>query len=134
MSIDEVAATAMALPGVTEGERYGTRTWFVGRKGFAWERPFSKADLKRFGTAPPPKGPILAVSVGDLDEKEAILAEAPKGVFTISHFDGYAALLIQLDVATKGVIRELVIDAWLGSAPRAVADEYVKNARRHRDR
>ena len=48
-TIDDVAELALRLPDVTEGERHGTRTWFVGRKAFAWERPFSKADVRRFG-------------------------------------------------------------------------------------
>jgi hypothetical protein len=39
VTVDDVARMAMALPEVTEGERHGTRTWFVGRKGFAWVRP-----------------------------------------------------------------------------------------------
>jgi hypothetical protein len=125
MNIDDVAAIALALPNVIEGERYGNRTWFVNKKGFAWERPFTKADIKRFGTETPPEGPLLAVAVGDLNEKEAILAQHTTGVFTIAHFDGYAAVLIQLDVASKRVVREAIIDAWLACAPRKLADDYV---------
>jgi len=73
VSVEEVAELAMALPEVTVGERFGNRTWFVDGKAFAWERPFSKADIKRFGDETPPEGPILAVSVEDLGEKEAVL-------------------------------------------------------------
>ena len=123
-----IAAMIADLPEVSEGYRYGYRTWFVNKKGFAWERPFSKADIKRFGPEPP-AGPILAVAVGDLSEKEAILATHSKGVFTIAHFDGYAAVLVQLDRADKRVVRRLVIDAWLACAPRVLADEYVANGR-----
>ena len=49
MSLDGVARLALSLPEAVEGERHGNRTWFVRGKGFAWERPFSKADIKRFG-------------------------------------------------------------------------------------
>jgi hypothetical protein len=125
VSLDEVSAMALALPQVTEGERHGHRTWNVGSKTFAWERPFSKADVKRFGTAPVPDGPIVAVRVGDLAEKEAVLAEQAKGFFTIPHFDGYAAILIQLKVATKKAVRESLLDGWLASAPPTLADAYM---------
>ena len=50
-TLDEVAHLAEALPDVTVSERHGHRTWLVGHKAFAWERPFSKADIKRFTAA-----------------------------------------------------------------------------------
>lgn len=121
VKLDEVAAMAEALPEVTIGERYGRRTWFVAGKAFAWERPFSKADIKRFGTETPPDGDIVAVSVADLDEKDALLAAAPKGVFTIEHFNGYAAVLVQLKAVGKRTMRELLEDAWSAQAPDRLA-------------
>src|ERR1700730_9737019 len=129
-TIDDVAGMAMELPEVTEGERHGNLTWFVRGKGFAWERPFSKADIKRFADATPPEGPIVAVRVADLGEKEAVLATSSKAFFTIPHFDGYAAVLIQLEAVTKKALRDAIIDGWLACAPPHLADEYLKRVRR----
>jgi hypothetical protein len=125
VSLDAAASMAMALPEVTEGERRGHRTWFVNGKAFAWERPFSKADIRRFGTETPPDGDILAVRVADLGEKEAVLAAQPAGFFTISHFDGFAAVLIQLRKARKPAVEEAILDAWLAIAPPRLAESYV---------
>lgn len=125
ITLDEVAAIAADLPEVVESDRYGGRTWAVGKKVFAWERGFSKADLKRFGTENPPQGPILAVRTADLHEKEAVLASGTKGFFTISHFDGYAAVLVQLKVAGKRAVRELLVDGWFACAAPKLADDYA---------
>jgi hypothetical protein len=118
MTLDEVGELAMSLPGVTVGTKWRFRTWMVGDKGFAWQRPFTKADLARFGAEPPPEGEILAVRVEDLDAKDAILAIGPPGFFTIPHFDGHPAILIALRKARAKDVRAAVRDAHAAMAPR----------------
>ena len=124
-TMEDVAHMATGLPGVTEGERHGNLTWSVHGKAFVWERPFSKADLKRFGDEIPPEGPIVAVRVDDLIEKEVILSAASKAFFTIPHFDGYAAVLIKLKTVTKTQLRDAVVDAWLACAPPRLVNDYL---------
>ena len=126
ITLEAAGAYASALPEVTEGERHGRRTWFVNGKAFAWERGFSKADIRRFGDETPPDGDLLAVRVADLGEKEAVLASGQAGFFTIPHFDGYAAVLIQLRKARKKAVEEAVVDAWLACAPAALAEAYLQ--------
>jgi hypothetical protein len=126
VTFEDVAEIVSRLPDVTEGERHGHRTWSVAGKGFAWERPFSKADIKRFGDAKPPGGPILAVRVTDLEEKDVVLTAHRSAFFTIPHFDGYPAVLIQLDKVAERELEEALMDGWFAIAPPEVARRFAR--------
>jgi hypothetical protein len=125
VSLDEVARLAAELPETEEHERHGTRSWSVRGKTYAWERPFSKADVRRYGDEAPPEGPILAVRVEDLAEKEAVLAAQTAAFFTIPHFDNYPAVLIQLRKVSKKALRDALLDGWLVFAPPSLAKAHL---------
>src|SRR3954452_24425670 len=121
---DDVASIALGLPDTTQEMAWGTRHWKVHGKGFVWERPLRKSDLKALGDAAP-DGPILGARVEHLVPKEALLAD-PSGVFfTTPHFDGYPAVLVLLDEIDLEGLDEVVVEAWLARAPKRLAAEYL---------
>ena len=128
VTIDDVSKIVSVLPGVAEEERKDhpdLLAWSVAGRGFAWERTFSKADLKRFGDQTPPQPPIVAVRTAGLHEKEALLAAGVPGVFTIPHFQGYAADMVEIGATRKPALREVLIEGWLAVAPTALAEEFL---------
>lgn len=127
MTFDDVSAFAKSLTGVVVGERYGSRTYQIDDKAIAWERAFSKADIKRYGDETPPAGPILAITVEDLDAKDALLALELPGFFTIPHFNGYAAVLVEL---RKARVRD--VKAAIKDAHRVLAARPAKKKRKKR--
>ena len=116
---------AMGFPDVTEGTRWGHRTWSVAGKAFVWERPLTNADIKRFGDARIPSEPIVAVRAEDMQDKEAVLAHEPAGAFDIQHFANYPAYLIELALTTEAALREALTDGWLAMAPQGLAERFL---------
>ncbi len=125
--IEAVAAFAQTFPDVTEGTRWGNRTWSVAGKVFVWERPLNKADVKRLGDARVPDEPIIAVRAEDLQDKLAILEADPPGAFDIQHFANYPAYLIELALASEAQVREAITDGWLAVAPPKLAEQFLGN-------
>ncbi len=122
-SLDDVARLALALPGTAETVSRGSRQWKVRDKLFVWERPLRRADLAALGDRAP-EGPILGAHVEHLVAKEALLADDPSVFFTTPHFDGYPAVLVQLDRVGAGALEEVVTEAWLVRAPPRLRGEW----------
>jgi hypothetical protein len=121
---EDVRRIALALPETSEGTSWGTASWRVKDKSFAWERPLRRTDLEALGEAAP-RGGILGVRVPDLGAREAVIASDPSVYFTIPHFDGYPAVLVQLDVIAVPELEELLAEAWLCRAPKKLANQYL---------
>jgi len=124
---DDVRRLALALPGSYDYDRRGNRSWQVAKKGFVWERPMHKSDLKRLKDAgeDAPDGPILAARVDDEGVKGALIESDPAVYFTIAHFNGFAAVLALLEAISLEQLDELVTDAWLAVAPPKLAREFL---------
>ena len=125
---DDVRRIALELPGTGERTSRASQHWHVKDKLFAWQRPLLRTDLEALGDAAP-SGPILGVRVPDLGAKEAVLASDPSVYFTTPHFDGYAAVLVQLDLIEVSDLEELLAEAWLCRAPKRLATEYLDSTR-----
>jgi hypothetical protein len=123
-SWDDVREIALSLPETSERTSRDLQSWLVRKKGFVWERPLRKADLRALGDEAP-TGPILGAYVEHLVAKEALLASDPEVFFTTPHFDGYPAILVRLDRISVEDLREVIVEAWLARAPKRLAKEYA---------
>ena len=120
---DDVARLALALPGTDERVSRESRQWRVKDKLFVWERPLRKTDLAALGDAAP-EGPILGARVEHEGAKQALVQD-PSGIyFTTPHFDGYPAILVQLEPLSVEDLEELVTEAWLCRAPPKLLKEF----------
>src|SRR6059058_6515332 len=108
---EDVARLALAMPDATERESRGMRQWRVRDKLFVWERPLRRSDLEALGDDAP-DGPILGARVEHLVAKEALLADDAGVYFTTPHFDGYPAILVQLDRIGAEDLDEVIVEAW----------------------
>ena len=125
-SWDDVRRIALGLPETSEGTTWGSAAWKVKDKLFVWERPLRKSDLAALGDAAP-DGPILGARTEHLIAKEAYIADAPDVFFTTPHFDGYPAVLVQLDAISPDDLEEVIVEAWLARAPKKLVDAYLSD-------
>lgn len=101
-SWDDVVAIAGGLPEVQQATSYGTPALKVKGKGFARLRTEADGGL---------------VLMCQLDEKQALLASGDPAFSTTPHYDGYGAILVDLEQVSHQQLTELVEDAWRERAP-----------------
>jgi hypothetical protein len=121
---DDVRELALALPETSEDVSRDQRRWRVKDKGFVWERPLRRSDYEALGDAAP-DGPILGAWVEHELAKKALIADDPSIYFTTPHFDGYPAILVQLDPIDRDELREVITEAWLCRAPKRLLKAYL---------
>ncbi len=99
---DDVVALGTALPEVEESTWFRTPSLKVAGKGFARLRSEAEGGL---------------VLMCDLGEKEAMLASGDPAYYTTSHYDGYGAILVDLERVEKDQLAELIEESWRLKAP-----------------
>jgi hypothetical protein len=99
---EEVVAIAGALPSVEESTWYRTPALKVAGKGFARLRTEAEGGL---------------VLMCDHDEKAALLASGDPAFFTTPHYDGYPAILVDLERVDRAQLVELITESWRRKAP-----------------
>jgi hypothetical protein len=125
---DDVRRRALALPDTDERTARSGVQWRVHNKLFVWERPLRRSDLEALGDAAP-QGPILGARVEHLVAKDAMVADESGVFFTTPHFDGYPAILVQLDLVGPEELEEVVVEAWLARAPKRLVKAYLAEPR-----
>ena len=132
MKLAQVDEFAKSLDNVTIGTRWNMKTWQLGGRGFVWERPLGKTDIKRYGDATPPSGDIVGIVTQNLDAKDALLAMELPGFFTIEHFNNYPAVLVELRKARVRDVKAAIRDGYRTVAAQPPKKPRPKRARARR--
>ena len=70
---------------------------------------------------------LLVIRTAKADDKQA-LVDADGPFFTVPHFRGYNAVLVQqarLGEITRDELAEVITDAWLATAPKKLVREFL---------
>ncbi len=124
-TVADVRRIALSLPETAERESRGNLEWRVKDRGFVWERPLRRGDIDALGDRAP-GGPVYGARTADEGVKHALIADDPAVYFTTPHFNGYPAILFELDRITVDDLTELITDAWLARAPKRLADAFLQ--------
>jgi hypothetical protein len=124
---DDIDEICMALPEVELGTSWGDRpTYKVRGKGFLLFRaPHRTAVDPATGEM---YDDLLVIMTPSAAEKEALVQDARLPFFTIDHFRGFNAVLVQqsrLDEIERDELAEIITDAWAAKAPRSLTRKYL---------
>ena len=106
----DVKRIALSLPGAEQAPAhfaFGVRR--KGKlKGFAWV--WMERVVPKKPRVPNPR--VLAVRVANLAEKERLLDQHRKALFTEPHYEGFPAVLVRLDIVRVPLLRSLLTGGW----------------------
>ena len=129
---DDVDAICGSLPETELGISWGDRpTWKVPRgpkgKGFLLYRAPGPTAVD------PASGEqytdLIVITTPTEVEKRALVEDDGTPFFTIPHFDGYSAVLVQqsrLGEMDREELAEIITDAWLTKAPKSLAKTFLE--------
>ena len=126
----DVDDICLGLPEVALGTSWGDNpTYKVRGKGFLMHRPPGRTAID------PETGEwytdLLVIQVPSENEKRALVEDEALPFFTIDHFNGYNAVLVQqsrLGEVSRDELAEIITDAWLTKAPKSLVKAYLAAA------
>jgi hypothetical protein len=126
---DDIDEICMALPDVELGTSWGDRpTYKVRGKGFLLYRMPHKTAVD------PVTGEmyddLLVITTPDAAEKQALVDDERSPFFTIDHFRGYHAVLVQqsrLGEIEREELAEIITDAWATKAPKTLVRKFFED-------
>jgi hypothetical protein len=128
---DDVDAICRSLPEVELGISWGDRpTYKVPTgdrgKGFLLHRmPHKTAVDPETGEQ---YDDLLVIHTPTLEDKQALVDDPVLPFFTIDHFNGFKAVLVQqsrLGEIDVDELREIITDAWASRAPKSLVKKYL---------
>ena len=123
----DVDDICMGLPEVELGTSWGDNpTYKVRGKGFLMHRPPGRTAID--AESGEPYTDLLVITVPSESDKRALVDDARLPFFTIDHFNGYNAVLVQqsrLGEIGREELAEIITDAWLTKAPKSLAKAFL---------
>lgn len=128
-SADDVHEICVSLPEVEFGTSWGDcPTYKIRGRGFVLHRaPHRTAVDPATGE---PYDDLLVIVTPSAVEKQGLVQDERLPFFTIDHFNGHNAVLVQqsrLGEMDRDELAEIITDAWAARAPRTLAKKYLQN-------
>jgi hypothetical protein len=126
---DDVHEICVSLPEVEFGTSWGDRpTYKIRGRGFVLHRaPHRTAVDPATGE---PYDDLLVIVTPSAVEKQGLVQDERLPFFTIDHFNGHNAVLVQqsrLGEMDRDELAEIITDAWAARAPRTLAKKYLQD-------
>ncbi|MGO4857313.1 MmcQ/YjbR family DNA-binding protein [Arthrobacter sp. 2MCAF14] len=127
---EDIDAICGALPQVEFGFSWGDRPTYKvpqgpkGRGFVLYRAPHQTAIDPDTGQ---PYADLLVIVVADAHVKAALVEDPSVPFFTIPHFDGYNAVLVQesrLGEMDRDHLEEILLEAWAARAPKRLVREF----------